>query len=708
MADMRRFILALCLLLPLPATAQNLGERPAVLVADDLLITRDRVLIARGNVEAFQGDTRIRAKSISYDEQTGALTIEGPIVLTDGAGSVILADAAELDSSLQNGLLTGARMVMNQQVQLAAVQIDRVDGRYSQLYKTAVTSCKICEDGEVPLWQIRARRVIHDEVGQQLYFDDATFHIKNVPVFHLPRLRMPDPTLDRATGFLTPSIRTTSQLGTGLKLPYFIKLGDSRDLTLAPYLSTATRTLEFRYRQAFVGGNISFEGAYTRDDEIPDTNRGYLDWQGAFDLRRDYKLSFNIKIVSDEAYFTEYGYLDEDRLRSDITVSRARRDSYVRASLYNFETLRDGEINSTLPTLVIDGEFERRFFPKSVGGEVRFSLEAHSHQRSSTVDVIGRDVARINGKLEYLRRFTHQSGLVTDARAGLGFNAFDITQDTTYSQNHTDLVPSASVGLSYPMVRRGAGGVTQMLTPLAQVGWTGGERLDIPNEESTRVEFDQGNLLSLSRFPSSDRQERGTVTAVGMNWSRFDPQGWDTHIAVGQVFRSVFDSDFTNSSGLSGTKSNILLAGQIRNHAGLSLTARTLFDNNFEVSKTELRGDLGFRNLTLGGTYVWLETDADEDRTEPVSEISLDGSYDFRNHWTASADVRYDVDNDRAATAGLGLTYNNECVSVDLSVRRRYTSSTSVEPSTDIGFNIGLRGFSASNGKERYVRSCGM
>jgi LPS-assembly protein len=708
MADMRRFILALCLLLPLPATAQNLGERPAVLVADDLLITRDRVLIARGNVEAFQGDTRIRAKSISYDEQTGALTIEGPIVLTDGAGSVILADAAELDSSLQNGLLTGARMVMNQQVQLAAVQIDRVDGRYSQLYKTAVTSCKICEDGEVPLWQIRARRVIHDEVGQQLYFDDATFHIKNVPVFHLPRLRMPDPTLDRATGFLTPSIRTTSQLGTGLKLPYFIKLGDSRDLTLAPYLSTATRTLEFRYRQAFVGGNISFEGAYTRDDEIPDTNRGYLDWQGAFDLRRDYKLSFNIKIVSDEAYFTEYGYLDEDRLRSDITVSRARRDSYVRASLYNFETLRDGEINSTLPTLVIDGEFERRFFPKSVGGEVRFSLEAHSHQRSSTVDVIGRDVARINGKLEYLRRFTHQSGLVTDARAGLGFNAFDITQDTTYSQNHTDLVPSASVGLSYPMVRRGAGGVTQMLTPLAQVGWTGGERLDIPNEESTRVEFDQGNLLSLSRFPSSDRQERGTVTAVGMNWSRFDPQGWDTHIAVGQVFRSVFDSDFTNSSGLSGTKSNILLAGQIRNHAGLSLTARTLFDNNFEVSKTELRGDLGFRNVTLGGTYVWFEADAAEDRTEPVSEISLDGSYDFRNHWTASADVRYDVDNDRAATAGLGLTYNNECVSVDLSVRRRYTSSTSVEPSTDIGFNIGLRGFSASNGKERYVRSCGM
>lgn len=102
-----------------------------------------------------------------------------------------------------------------------------------------------------------------------------------------------------------------------------------------------------------------------------------------------------------------------------------------------------------------------------------------------------------------------------------------------------------------------------------------------------------------------------------------------------------------------------------------------------------------------------LEADPDEARTEAISEVSLDGSYDINQQWSASADVRYDVQNSTAATAGLGLTYNNECVSVDLSVRRRYTSSTSVEPSTDIGFNIGLRGFSASSGTERYVRSCG-
>ena len=713
---MRLIAFIILTLLPLRALGQDITEPAAMLVADDLFITRDRVLVAQGNVEAFQGDIRIRAQAIRYDGQTGSLIIEGPIVLNDGSGTVILADAATLDQGLQNGLLRGARMILNEQLQLAAVQIDRVDGRYSQLYKTAVTSCKVCTDGEVPLWQIRARRVIHDEAAQQLYFDDATFHIRSVPVFYLPRLRLPDPTLDRATGFLAPRVRTTSQLATGLKIPYFIKLGDSRDLTLTPYISTATRTLEFRYRQAFTSGRIEFNGAYSRDDQLPDERRGYLFGTGAFDMGGDYKLSFTIETVSDEAYFTEYGYSDEDRLRSDVTLSRTRRDSYFRTSLYNFESLRPGEVNATLPTLVIDSEFEQRFFPKFVGGEVRLSLQAHSHRRSSDRDTDGpdadlitdgRDVARINGKLEYLRRFTHGSGVVMDARTGATFNFFDISQDRSFAQNHYDLAPFAALALSYPMVRRGAGDVTQVLTPLAQIGWTGGDRLDIPNDESSRVEFDQGNLLTLSRFPRPDRRERGAVAAVGVSWSRIDPAGWDAHLSAGQVFRDIFDPAFSDSSGLSGTRSDVLLAGQIRNSAGMSLTARTLIDTDFEISKAELRGAWSFNKASLAGTYVWLEADPYEDRTLAVSEVSLDGTYDIGKHWTASADLRYDVENNDAATAGLGLTYNNECVSVDLSVRRRYTSSTSVEPSTDIGFNIGLRGFSASSGTERYVRSCG-
>lgn len=702
-----RWLLILALtVMPLTAGAQQGTPPAAVLVADQVFLTRDRTLVAQGNVEAFQGETRLRARTISYNQTTGALTIEGPIVISEGENTLILADAAELDPDLQNGLLRGARLILNQQLQLAANQINRVDGRYSQLYKTAVTSCKVCEDGRAPLWQIRAKRVIHDKLEQQLYFDEASFHIRNVPIFYLPRLRLPDPTLARATGFLQPSIRTTSQLGTGFKLPYFIKLGEHRDLTLSPYLSSATRTLEFRYRQAFRSGRIQFDGAYTRDDQRPGETRGYLFGVGRFDLARDYVLEFGIETTSDPAYLKDYGYSAKDRLSSQITVSRARRDAYVRASIYNFESLRDTEVNDELPTIVLDGDYERRLFPSGIGGELRMRIQAHSHRRTSDADIIGRDVARLHGEVKWLRRMTFGNGLVADGQIGASFNAFDIVQDSSFAQNHSDIVPAAAIALRYPMIRRGRGGVSQLLEPIAQIGWSGGNRLAIPNDESTRVEFDEGNLLSLSRFPRPDRRERHAVAAIGVNWSRFDPTGWDAHLTIGQVLREKSDLEFTTTSGLAGTSSDFLLAGQIKTAQGLSLTGRGLFDDNFQFAKAELRGDWDFTRGRLGGSYVWLDADPAEDRTQAVSEIALDGDYRINRQWTASADWRFDVADDRAASAGLGLTYNNECVSVDLSVNRRYSTSTSVEPSTNIGFNIGLRGFAASNGTERYVRSC--
>ncbi|SFD71423.1 LPS-assembly protein [Sulfitobacter brevis] len=707
---MRRAIALLCMVfvLPLSLKAQQTvtPAEPAILVADEVFITRDRTLVAQGNVEAFQGNRRLRAKAIRYNQQTGTLILDGPIVLLDGENTVLLADAGELDQGLRNGLLTGARLVLNQQLQLAAVQIDRVDGRYSQLYKTSVTSCKVCNDGRPPLWQIRAKRVIHDELEQQLYFDEATFRIRDVPVFYLPRLRLPDPTLDRASGFLAPSFRTTSQLGTGLKVPYFIKIGDHRDLTVTPYVSSATRTLELRYRQAFRTGRMEFNGAFSKDDQRPDSTRGYIFGEGTFDLARNYKLLFTVEAVGDTSYLSEYGYSSKDRLKSELTVSRAKRDAYVRASLYNFETLRDGEDNDTQPTLVLDGDFERRFFPVAAGGEIRFGLQAHSHRRGSDMDIVGRDVARINGQIDWLRRLTSRTGLVTDLQAGASFNFFDITQDSSVAQNHSDIAPHVAVALRYPMIRRGAAGVSHVLEPVVQLGWTGNSRLPIPNEESTRVEFDEGNLLALSRFPRPDRRERNAAAAVGLSYSRINAAGWEGNLTFGQVFRSAADTSFTETSGLSGTASAVLVAGQIKMPKGVSLTGRSLVDGDLDFTKAELRGDWTFKRGRLGGSYVWLGVDAEEDRTKEISEINLDGDFRINTQWAVSADWRFDVEDDRAATAGLGLTYNNECVTVDLSVQRRYSSSTSVEPSTDIGFNIGLKGFSASTGTERYERTC--
>ncbi|WP_170477891.1 LPS-assembly protein LptD [Ruegeria arenilitoris] len=689
-----------------PETSDTAAGTPALLVADKIFITPDNKLVAEGNVEAYQGDIKLTAESVVYDREAGSLSLTGPIRLDEAGETTLLADSAELDSEIQNGLLTGARMVFDQQIQIASVQAVRAAGRYTQFSKVAATSCHVCADGRSPLWQIRARKVTHDQVERQLYFEGAQLRIMDLPVFYFPVLRLPDPTLERATGFLTPSIRTTSQLGTGIRVPYFIRLGDHKDLTLTPYISSNTRTVYFRYRQAFKRGRIRLRGAFTRDDLRPDENRGYFFADGQFSLGKGYRLKFDIRTTSDDAYLADYTPFNPDRLRSEIAVERIRRDTAFRTGFIHYESLRDREPQDEIPSRVFDLNYRKRYFPKSVGGEVQLAFIGHAHQRTSTEDVIGRDIARATFDAEWVRSWTFVTGLRTDVRLGAAIDTFDIRNDSAFPSNVTRTAPRAALTLRYPMVRREQNGARQFLEPIVQLGWANVSDSDVPNDESTFQEFDQGNLLSLSRFPAVDRREDSATAVVGLNWARYRSNGWEALATVGQVFRSEADPDFTLSSGLQGTTSDLLLAGQLRNGKGLTVAARGLLNSDLSFSKAELRTAWSKGGTSLSGSYVWLEPDPVETGGDEISELWLNGGYRIDQNWRTTAYARYDFSESEPIRAGLGVTYRNECVQFGVTLTRRFTSTSSIEPTTEFGFTLAMTGYSVESGGKKYKKTC--
>ncbi|WP_108858423.1 LPS-assembly protein LptD [Ruegeria sp. Alg231-54] len=681
-------------------------DQPALLVADRIFITPERNLVAEGNVEAFQGNAKVTATRITYDRETGNLSLEGPIRIDQGGETTLLADSAELDDGIMNGLLIGARMVFDQQVQIASVQAARAGGRYTQFSKVSATSCHVCANGKPPLWQIRARKVTHDQLERQLYFEGAQFRILDFPVFYFPYLRLPDPTLDRATGFLVPSIRTTSQLGTGVQVPYFFKLGDHKDLTLTPYISGKTRTLGYRYRQAFKRGRIELNGAFTRDDLQENEDRGYLFANGYFFLNNDFRLLFDVKTTSDNAYLADYGLPDFDRLRSEIALERIKRDTAFRTSFIHYKSLRDSENEEVIPSRIFDLYFQKRYFPTSVGGEVRLGFVAHNHTRTSDQDIVGRDVARATFDADWMRSWIFASGLRADARFGTSVDIFDIRDDSQFPDQVTRAAPRAALTLRYPMTRREKSGATQVLEPIAQVGWTNVTDQDVPNDESTFQEFDQGNLLSLSRFPAPDRREDGATAVFGVNWARYAANGWRALATVGQVFRSTADPNFNLTSGLQGTASDVLLAGQLQTANGWSLAGRGLLNGDFSFAKAEVRAGWNKPNVGLTGSYVWQEKDPAENANDEISEIRMDGRYLVDQNWFTQAYARYDLSESEPIRYGLGVTYQNECVKVNMTVSRRFTSSSSIEPSTEFGFTVALTGYSVEGGGQQYKRRC--
>ena len=223
---MRRLLILMSfILLAFPAAAQD----RATLIADTVSVLSGSVLVARGHVEVYFQGQRLTASEIRYDRAADRLIVTGPIRIDDGKGSVFTAEQADLSADLTEGLLTSARLVLNRQLQLTAAELLRSDGgNLTSLRSVAASSCTICAGNPTPLWEIRASEVVHDAAAQQIYFSDATLRFAGVPVLYLPMLRVPDPTLTRATGFLIPRLRSTTALGTGFKLPYFIAIKDSR------------------------------------------------------------------------------------------------------------------------------------------------------------------------------------------------------------------------------------------------------------------------------------------------------------------------------------------------------------------------------------------------------------------------------------------------------------------------------------------------
>lgn len=693
-------LFTLLLILALPAAAQD----QATLVSDSLQITGDTRLIADGNVEVFFKGRRLKASRIVFDQATNRLEIIGPIVLTEESGNtLILASQADLAADLSEGILTSARLVLNQQLQLAAAQMRRVAGRYTELDSVTASSCKVCRGSPTPLWEIRARRVVHDEVERQIYFDRAQFRLAGVPVLYIPRLRMPDPTLKRASGFLMPSIRTTSDLGTGIKLPYFLVLGQSADLTLTPYLTTKrSRTVELRFRKAFATGDIELTGSVSRDDLIPGKTRGYLRLKGGFTLPERFKLAFDGQTVTDPAYMLDYGIGTDDRLDSRIEITRTRRNEHISARIISFQTLRDDEVDSAIPSVVADLTFHRRFSLGVLGGEGGLRLQTHNQYRSSTSPIDGgdsddipdgRDIGRISARIDWRKSFILPLGIEGTVLGEMTADAYSISDDAVDAGSTTRTHGTAGIELRWPWVKAEAGGGTQVIEPVVQLLFSSSDAESLPNEDSALVEFDEGNLFSLDRFPGSDAVERGPRANIGISWTRFDPDGWSMGVTVGRVFREADLDQFGPGSGLAGAQSDWLAAANFTLADGLAITGRLVIDDDLNLTKGEARVTLNGPKTSVATSMIWAVADPRENRLDPTREISFDARRKLNPNWTASFAGRYDFVADQGTVAGLGLEFLNECVRFDVSLSRRFTSSTSVSPTTDFGLSLDLVGF---------------
>jgi LPS-assembly protein len=678
------------------------------LVADRVDIDAEAgTVTAEGSVEVFHEGRILRARRIVYDEPAGEIRATGPIEIVDAEGGVILADEAALTPDLVQGLIRNGRLLIAGELQLAAAEVRREDDRYTALFRTVASSCEVCAGSSTPTWAIRAERVVRDEEELQLYFRNATLEVFGIPVAWLPYMRIPDPTAERASGFLVPELRRSEIYGLGLKLPYYRVLGPSADATLTPFVTESGGTLlEGEYRRRLANGGFDLWGTLLVDNGLDDrSGRGAFTVEGDYRFGPGFRAELDLEATSDDQFLEQYDYSSADRLTSTARVLRTLEDEYFEFGSIAFQSLRPEEQSEIVPFILPELTYRRLWQDAAWGGRLGLDIDGLGVTRDE-----GQDVLRFGGGGDWRRDWQLGPGVLAAATAALEADAWQAGGEGGVEEgSYGRLAPVASVELRWPLARAGAG-ATHVIEPIAQVVWSdalGDE--DPPNEDSQLPEFDETNLFALNRYPGRDRIETGLRANLGVSYTRHDPAGWSFSLAVGRVVRANDTEQFGSDTGLDGYASDWVGAASV-----------TLADSLVALNRTRLGDDLSIRSNEFGlayevergalaAAYVYLA----EDSSNPVlgpqpesSEVTLDARYRVLPNWRIAGLWRYDFASDNPIRAGGSITYGNECAEIDLSLSRRFVTSANVPPSTSIGFVVRLTGLGAAGSEDWPRRVC--
>lgn len=704
---------ALTALLAHPARAQEAPPRQAefpqsgevLMQADELTYDREsRIVTATGNVELAYGERVLLADRVTYDENTGVVKADGNVALLDSQGDVAFADQIVLRNEMRDGVIDTLRVLLSDNSRMAGTSVVRSGGNMTTLHRGVYTACDICEEkGQTtPLWQIKAFRVIHNQEEKRIIYEDAFIEFFGVPVFYIPYFSQPDPTVKRQSGFLPPSISSSTELGQQVEIPYYWAISPDKDVTLIPRFTTKEGTVyQGEYRQRFESGQIGMFGTATwPETQTPgtpadDSFRGSLFGDGRFRIDDNWSWGFRSELTTDDTYLRKYGLSGSTDLVSNINATYAEGRNSFTADAYYFQGLLATDNADTTPWVAPILQYNYSLPEQYFGGRVGFSANAMVLERE-----IGAKSRRISSTISWERRDTTRNGFVFHSFANLRGDVYavdDVPNPAIPGTNFESAtiargLPTIGVEWSYPLIRAD-GGTRHVIEPIAQMIYSPnvGNTVEIPNEDSLSFEFDDTNLFSDNRYTGLDQWETGARANVGFRYSIFTADGGQANAMFGQSFRVEDNNSLAGSTGLRDQSSDYV--GRIMVSPSKDYMAVYRFrldDERYKIRRNEvsLMGREGPVMAELGYAYFA----ADQTLTfRPREEIYAGSVVSLNEYWRVFGQVRHDLANSRSVSNRIGIGYEDECIEVSLGFSQTFYSDRDIEPDRAVVLRLTLK-----------------
>lgn len=684
-----------------PGVAVEFGAGPVLMIADEVVYDQaTAVVVAKGDVEISRGGARLLADRVRYDQRADRMRAEGDVFLLEREGEMFYADEVVLTGDLRDGVIQQLRVRLQDDSLFAASQARRIAGTTVEMDRAVYSPCEICpEDTTPPLWQITASRVTHDQEERTISYRNAFLEMFGVPVAYTPYLSHPDPTVERKSGFLAPSIGNDSELGFIVETPYYWALAPNYDVTLTPILtSEENAALVTEYRHLLPNGRFELLGSGTyaskaepRLDE-PETGqefRGHLEGEGRFGVGDGWVTGYDILFASDDTYLDRYDFSNESILNNRAFVERAWERNFVSLSGYGFQGVRPADEQDLIPVALPVADVALVSDPWRFGS--RFTLDSNLAVLTRTG---GLDTHRLSATGGYELPALGPIGDRYELRLSLRGDLYHTDGDPlTFEDDGTStegrIFPRATLDWSWPLVGD-TFGWTSVIEPVVStsVTMTGINDDDIPNEDSIDLEFDDTNLFEADRFPGLDRVDDGGKVSYGLRYGVFGDSGERLSLLFGQSYRFYGESIFDPDSGLDQNLSDYVGRIDVSPHPWFDARYRFRLDRGGgALERNEVRTWFGPPRVRFSVAYLSLDDDPAADEFEQREEIAAGVALGVTPQISLRARTVRNLAEDEPIAKTFGLVYRNPCLLVVAGAERRYTRNRDA----DEGFEFMVR-----------------
>jgi LPS-assembly protein len=400
-------------------SAKASGDKSRMLVEAQELVYNEKnnTVAARGDVQIYYEGRLLEADHVVYNRASNRVYAEGNARLTEADGSVMRADRFDLTEDFKNGFIDSLRVSGANKTYFSSPRAERSEGETTTFENGTYTACEPCKDNpdRPPLWQVRAKRIIHKNDEQMLYYEDATLAFLGIPIAYVPFFSAPDPTVKRKSGVLAPQFIYKSQLGLGVGIPIFWDLAPNYDLTFTPTFLTKQGFLgeaEWRHRLENGAYFVRATGiTQLKRDEFPNAPagagnhvvRGALESSGQFALTDKWRFGWDGAILSDKFFYTDYRMPNSFitgsyffREQASTTYLTGKNDhSYFDLRGFYFQGISASDYQAQQPIVAPMLEYNRRFdvAPErtlGVGGQVELNVSAmNQFARAANYSSIG-------------------------------------------------------------------------------------------------------------------------------------------------------------------------------------------------------------------------------------------------------------------------------------------------------------------------------